>query len=73
MRKGGPNVVLRVNPSKGCGDGLVEAVVSTRNGQGVAAKGLLCINYGSSYDLSTKRDDEEQEVKKVLRGSGQVF
>ena len=43
------NVVLRVNPQKGANDGLIQLVVHTPNGSGVAAGGELLIYCGPDY------------------------
>ena len=66
IRRGGPNVVFRVNPSKGFGDTLVEAVVRTRNGVGIAVKQALVINYGLEYDFAavTAVENSDQATKK---------
>jgi len=74
IRRGGPNLVLRVTPGKGFGDTLVEAVVRTRNGVGIAVKQSLVLNYGLEYDFAAANtvDDSDHAVKK-FRGSLDKF
>ena len=68
LRKGGPNAYVRANAAKGCSDKLLEIVVKTRNGQGIAEKQLVCLNYGGNYDFtvisSIEGCDSEPEAKK---------
>ena len=68
LRKAGPNAILKVNTEKGPNDGFMQLVVKTRNNQGIAAKQVVCINYGSDYDFTITADDTEKEVKK-FRGA----
>jgi hypothetical protein len=68
LRKGGPNAILKINTEHGPNDNLMQLVVKTRNNQGIAAKQVICINYGSDYDFTFTTDDTETEVKK-FRGA----
>ena len=52
IRRGGPNLVLKVSTGHGFSDMLVQAVVQTRTGGGIAAKQPLVLNYGIEYDFS---------------------
>lgn len=67
VRRGGPNVVLKVQASKGCGDGLVSCIVQTRNGVGIAARSPIVMNYGNEYDLNvaaTAAASDEGDAKR---------
>ena len=67
-RKAGPNAILKINPEKGPNDSFMQLVVKTRNNQGIAAKQLVCINYGAEYDFTFTTDDTEKDVK-IFRGA----
>ncbi len=68
VRRAGPNAILTVDCSKGVRDGLVDLRVKTRNGQGIAARSPIVINYGSDYDLTRIGEEEGQEAKR-FRGA----
>ena len=61
-RKAGPNAILKINPEKGPNDNFMQLVVKTRNNQGVAAKQVVCINYGADYDFTFTTDDTEEDI-----------
>ena len=64
--RGGPNAILKINPENGPNDNFMQLVVKTRTNQGIAAKQVVCINYGSSYDFTIRRRrrrDRSQEVQ----------
>ena len=67
-RKAGLNAILKINPEKGPNDNFMQLVVKTRNNQGVAAKQVVCINYGADYDFTFTTDDTEKDVK-IFRGA----
>ena len=69
--KGG-NAILKINPENGPNDNFMQLVVKTRTNQGIAAKQVVCINYGSSYDFTFATDDTETEVKK-FRGALDMY
>lgn len=65
-RKAGPNAVIVVDTKEGFSDGLARLVVKTRNQTGIASKGAIYINYGTSYIHDEDGDGREEgaEAKK---------
>ena len=70
IRRGGPNVALRVDTAAGCGDGLVTARVATRNSVGIAARSPIVVNFGNQYDLSVAAADASTDEADAKRFRG---
>lgn len=70
-----PNIVLQLDLSRGAGDGLVSAVVRTRNKCGIAQGSPLLLNFGMEYDHAAlaKLEQEEGQEPKRLRGLLEQF
>ena len=71
----GPNVELVPMCKNGLGPELVAVQVRTRNKTGVAARSLLCCNYGTDFDFSLveQKQDDTPEAKRFKGKLDKMF
>ncbi len=73
VRRAGANATIELDLSKGAKDGCLGLRVRTRNGQGIAAKSPIVVNFGPGFDIARTAEADEPEMKKFRGAIEQYF